>query len=286
MKVHKIHFLLVSTFLLVYGCGPQQKKEKAQDEAMVEAKEDDLAYNTDDPSSILAAIEEAHGGWNDLWAKKDVEFTYDYHYTSDGRADVSTERYIFASEASYGHYTRHEINVMPNVEGEVKQLFDGENTIMWLNEKEVTDPKALEAADFLRRANYFWFVMPYKLNDPGTIVSYNGKETHNGKTYDKVTVTYDPAVTGKEQNDIYVLLVNPETKLVDRFYFSLPFRGINEPVIIADYEYSNVDGQMLATKRSYYLPGEQGYSETPSLVQTMANVKFTNGFTVENLPNR
>lgn len=285
MKTSKINFLLVLTILLA-ACGPQQKKEKAQNEDMVEPEAKELGYDTNDPSTILAAIEQAHGGWNDLWTKKDVEFTYNYHYTDNGRADISTERYIFASEASYGHYTRHEINVMPDAEGEVQQLFDGENTKMWLNGKEVTDPTALAAADFLRRANYFWFVMPYKLNDPGTIVSYDGQETYNGKTYDKVTVTYYSSVTGKEENDIYVLYVNPETKLVDRFYFSLPFMGVNEPVIIADYEYSDVNGQKLATKRRYYMPSEQGYSDTPNLVQTMADIKFNNGFTLKNLSAR
>ena len=286
MKAHKINFLLVLTFLLAAACGPQQKKERTQNEEIFEAKANEPGYDTNDPSTILAAIEHAHGGWNDLWVKKDVEFTYNYHYTDDGRADISTERYIFASEASYGHYTRHEINVMPGVEGVVQQFFDGERTKMWLEGKEGTDPKALAAADFLRQANYFWFVMPYKLNDPGTIATYDGQETHNGKTYDKVTVTYDPSVTGKEQNDIYVLYVNPETKLIDRFYFSLPFMGVNEPVIIADYEYTDLDGQKLATKRSYYMPSEQGYSEAPNLVQTMADIKFNNGFTLKNLSAR
>ena len=88
----------------------------------------------------------------------------------------------------------------------------------------------------------------------------------------------------KEQNDIYMLYVNPETKVIDRFYFSLPFLGVNDPVFIADYEYEDVDGQLISTKRTYYLPNEQGaYEDDPSLVQTMTNVTFGNGFTVENL---
>ncbi|MEL6917651.1 MAG: DUF6503 family protein, partial [Bacteroidota bacterium] len=150
--------------------------------------------------------------------------------------------------------------------------------------QKVEDPQVLGAGDFLRRANYFWFVMPYKLNDTGTIVSYMGQEEYNGKTYDKINVTYDPEITGKEQNDIYILYVNPETKLIDRFYFSLPFLGVNEPLLIADYEYENVEGQLLATKRTYFLPDEKGeYGEEPSLVQTLTNISFNNGFTPESI---
>jgi hypothetical protein len=152
-----------------------------------------------------------------------------------------------------------------------------------INRTKNDDTQANVVADFLRKANYFWFVMPYKLNDKGTITTYIGQEELNGKTYDKLNVTYDPAITGKEQNDIYVLYVNPETKLIDRFYFSLPFMGVAEPVIIADYEYNDIDGQMIATKRSYYLPNENGYSESPNLVQTLTDIKFNNGFTTDNL---
>ena len=126
--------------------------------------------------------------------------------------------------------------------------------------------------------------MPYKLNDKGTITTYEGQKEYQGSNYDILKVTYDPELTGKEQNDIYILYVNPETKLIDRFYFSLPFLGINDPVLIADYEYENIDGQLISTKRTYFLPNEQGeYGEEPSLVQTMTNVTFGNGFTTDNL---
>ncbi len=269
--------------LVAVACGEKSKKAEKQMEEVAEEMDKAPVYNTEDPQSILAAIEYAHGGWGDLWKKGDVQYTYTYHSTDANKTDLSTERYIFSNEASYGHYTQHEINVMPNVEGEVTQCFDGENTVVLVNGTKNEDPQANVVGDFLRKANYFWFVMPYKLNDAGTVASYEGQETHNDKVYDKLKISYDPSITGKEQNDTYVLYVNPETKLIDRFYFSLPFMGVAEPLIIADYEYTDVDGQMLATKRSYYMPSENGYAEAPNLVQTLTDISFNNGFTTDNL---
>lgn len=270
---------------LVFSCGQQAKKVEGQTDAQAEVMEKKApVYNTDDPQTMLAAIEHAHGGWGDLWKKGDVQYTYHYHNPTLNKTDLSTERYIFDNEASYGHYTQHEINVMPSTEGKVTQCFDGENTLVLVDGEKTDDPQANAVGSFLRSANYFWFVMPYKLNDKGTIAAYEGQEEYNGRVYDKLKVTYDSELTGKEQNDTYILYVNPDTKLIDRFYFSLPFMGVNEPVLIANYSYEDIDGQLVATKRTYFLPNETGeYAEAPSLVQTLSDVKFNNGFTVENM---
>lgn len=279
---HLMTSLVGASLLWAMACkeSPKTDNKETTQEVVAQAP----VYSTDNPQSMLASIEFAHGGWNDLWGKKDVEYTYDYRYPSNGKADVSTERYMFNSEASYGTYEQHEINVMPETPGKVSQFFNGTETLVMHDGKKVEDPQALGTGDFLRRANYFWFVMPYKLNDKGTIASYQGQETYNGKNYDKLHVTYDPEITGKEQNDIYILYVNPETKRIDRFYFSLPFLGVNDPVIVANYEYEKVDGQLIATKRSYFMPNDKGeYGEAPNIVQTLSNIKFNNGFTAETI---
>ena len=278
-----LKILSIIALSMFIACAEKTKKEEQPTEIVVEKMEKAPMYDTNDPQTVLAAIEHAHGGWNDLWKKADVQYTYNYHSTDANKTDISIERYIFKNEASYGHYTKHEINVMPTVEGDVTQCFDGEKTVVMVNGEKTDDAQANTVGDFLRKANLFWFVMPYKLNDKGTITSYIGQEELNGQVYDKLNVTYDSALTGKEQNDSYILYVNPDTKLIDRFYFSLPFMGVNEPIIIADYEYSDVDGQMVATKRSYYMPSENGYSDSPNLVQTLTDITFNNGFTTDNL---
>nr|WP_299070236.1 DUF6503 family protein [uncultured Allomuricauda sp.] len=283
MKTLRIKLFTIASILLLASCGQKAKKMEVTTEDISGAVLPEPIYDTNEPKTILAAVAHAHGGWNDLWKKKDVEYTYDYRVPSNGKADISTERYIFDSEASFGKYSQHEINIMPDKDGEVTQCFDGKETMVMVNGEKNEDPQLIAVSDFLRRANYYWFTMAYKLNDKGTVAKYLGQEEYNGKMYDKVHVTYDPEVTGKEQNDIYILYVNPETKMIDRFFFSLPFLGVEEPVIIANYEYEDIDGQLISTKRSYFMPSEQGYPEEPGLVQTMTNVKFNNGFTIETL---
>ena len=282
MKTQRLQLLTFASIVLLTSCVQKAKETETQAEQPETTVEKAPVYDTNQPETLLRAVAYSHGGWGDLWKKGDVQYTYDYR-TPDGKADVSLERYLFTNEASLGKYTQHDINVMPGEDGEVVQYFNGQETVVMVDGKKAENPQLLGVSDFLRRANYFWFTMPYKLTDKGTIITYQGQEEYNGKTYDKVHVTYDPEITGKEQNDIYVLYVNPETKLIDRFFFSLPFLGVNEPVIIANYQYEDVDGQLIATKRTYFLPTEEGYAEQPNIVQTLSDITFNNGFTTENM---
>ncbi len=270
-------FLLAIVILLnLTAC----KEKKSQ---ITEEKDTAPKLDLTDPSALLAAVEKAHGGWNHLRSKNDVEYHYEYTM-SEGAADISTERYIFDDEISFGHYTRHEINTLPTENGIVTHLFDGKKTKITLNGSTIEKERTIALAEFVRRANYFWFVMPYKLNDPGTIAKYIGTEVYNDITYSKLEVTYDPATTGKAENDIYILHINPATLLIDRFYFSLPFAGINAPVILAEYTYEMVEGQKLATNRIYFLPDAKGaYGESPSITQALSQIKFNNGFTDKNI---
>ncbi len=283
MKTIKLFTAIAAGSLLVSSCNETTKKTEEVKEVIKtieEVVEKAPVYDTSNPASMLAAVAYANGGWDDLYNKKDVQYTYTY-MTGDGKKDVSTERYIFDSEASYGKYSTNEVNAMPGTKGEVVQYYDGTKAMAMVDGKVIEDPAATGGADFLRRANHFWFVMPYKLTDKGNIFKSLGKEEYNGISYDKLEVTYDPAVTGKEQNDIYVLYINPETKLIDRFFFSLPAMGVNVPAIAANYVYEEVEGQKIATKRSYFMPNDKGeYDEAnPSIAQTLTDIKFNNGYT-------
>lgn len=228
---------------------------------------------------LIAGAETALGGWDKLYAMNDVQFTYDYAYQGVDKTDLSTERYIFEGEHSWGKYTRHDINVAPGTEGMVTQSYVAGKPYVMMGNKLVSDPEMLGGATFLRAANYFWFTMFYKLDDPGVIASYKGTEMVNGTKYEVVNVTYDAKVTGKEVNDAYILYVNPTTKLVDRFFFSLPAMGVNAPVILMELDYEMIDGVKVATTRRIYQPGQDGQlSKTPNLIQTLTDVKFNNGF--------
>ena len=113
---------------------------------------------------------------------------------------------------------------MPGAGGTVVQSLVNNQAACAQDGKLMEDSQIVGGTDFLRRANYFWFAMFFKLNDPGTIHKYLGQEEVEGTNYHKISVSYESEETGKEQNDAYILYLNPETMLVDQFFFSLPLK--------------------------------------------------------------
>ncbi len=286
MKTSQIIKATMLSLCLVLICCNQKKEsdtatETKKTEETIPPKEKEITYDVNQPKTIIKAIAQASGGWNTLWNLKDVEYTYTYEQ-ADGKKDVSIERYIFDGEYSWAKYTTHQVNVLPEGDQSIIQNYTKGKASVSMDGKEVADEKMLGTADFLRQVNYYWFMMNFKIGDPGTTYEYLGQETLDGKTYDKVTVTYDPQKTGKEANDAYILYVNPDTKLIDQFYFSLPAWGINETVLLMKVKYTEIDGIQVPTHRYAYIPDDKGqFPEEPSLSEISTDVKFNNGFKPE-----
>lgn len=239
-----------------------------------------LAQHSDAKSkALLNDLTEVNGGYQKIAAKKDVQFTYIYDNFDNGR-DVSTERHIFNGEHSWGSYKVHQRNVLPDQEGLAIQSMVNGKPALSLDGKSITDEKALAGTVFLRKVNFYWFTMMYKLKDPGTIYSYLGTEKVEGITYDKVSLTYNGNITGKEKNDEYILYFNPDTHLIDLFYFSLPDWGIDDPILKMTLTYDIVDGIYLTTVRESFGPNEMGEYVLNGRY-TFKDIKFNNGFKAE-----
>ena len=207
--------------------------------------------------ALLNALIEVNGGYHNIASKKDVQFTYIYDNLDQGR-DVSTERHIFHGEHSWGSYKEHARNVLPNQKGVAVQSLVHGKPALTLDGKSITDEKAIAGTVFLRRVNFYWFTMMYKLKDTATNYKYLGTEKVDGVTYDKVSLKYDAAITKKEKNDEFILYFNPNTHLVDLFYFSLPDWGIDQPILKMTLEYEVIDGLYITTVRKSYGPNEKG----------------------------
>jgi hypothetical protein len=65
----------------------------------------------------------------------------------------------------------------------------------------------------------YWLLMPYKLKDPGVSLSYAGEETIDGKTYDKLALSFQNV--GLTPGDRYWAYINRDTGLMDRWSFVL-----------------------------------------------------------------
>lgn len=273
--------LTISTVLFFSGC-KQQTNQSTENTEVATPESEAAVYDIKNPASMIRALADAAGGIDNLKALNDVQ--YEYHYVNpDGRKDVSVERYIFDNEISWARYTTHQVNVFPDSEEPVVQFYDGAKCTLFKGGTAVEDADAIGLAHFLRQANYMWFNMMFKLGDPGTIYEYLGQETVDGKSYDKLKVTYNPEITGKAQNDIFILYINPATHIVELFNFSLPLFLVNEPVLLAKLTYTEIDGIQVITKREMFGPAPDGSGMVPMLEQNTLNVKFNNGFTVEQL---
>ncbi|MDA9773581.1 hypothetical protein N9B82_01375 [Saprospiraceae bacterium] len=237
----------------------------------------DLSAQADSKSkALINKMIKVTGNYDKLKKQKDVEFDYIYDNFDAGR-DVSKERLIFDGEQSWASYTEHKRNVLPGQEGYVEQSLIAGKAQITLEGKFVTNPKAIGGTVFIREVNPFWFSMIYKLEDKGTNFKYIGSEVVDGVEYEKVSLTYDGAVTEKEANDEYILYFNNETHLVDLFYFSLPAMGVNQPVIKMTMAYEVINGLYIPTVRRSYAPNKDG-EYTMNGEYTFKNVKFNNGF--------
>lgn len=229
--------------------------------------------------SLLNELVALTGGYEALAAKKDVQFNYLYDNFAKGK-DVSIERHIFDGEHSWGSYKHHDLNVLPKQKGTAVQSLVNGKPALTLDGQAINDEKALGGTVFLRKVNFYWFTMLYKLQDPGTNYKYLGTEKVNDVVYEKVSLKYDAAVTKKEKNDEYVLYFNPKTHLIDLFYFSLPDWGINDPILRMTMEYKVIDGIYIPVVRRSYGPDKKGEYHLGG-EYTFSDVKFNNGFKSE-----
>lgn len=65
----------------------------------------------------------------------------------------------------------------------------------------------------------YWLLMPYKLQDPGVNLTYEGTEQIEGNTYDKLHLTFGNV--GLTPGDEYWAYINRDTHLMDRWAYIL-----------------------------------------------------------------
>jgi len=102
----------------------------------------------------------------------------------------------------------------------------------------------------------YWLLMPYKLQDPGVNLTYDGEETIGGKTYDKLALSFGNV--GLTPGDRYWAYINRDTGLMDRWAFILQDMPKEGPPSVWGWEgwqkYGNI---MLAPHRSQLTGGDR-----------------------------
>ncbi len=237
------------------------------------------AKKTNDPKLLIEQMVNAVGGREQFYAHKDVELQYTFHDLTEGKRDVSIERYLFDGQLSWAKFTVREKYAFPDLEGEIIQGYNGKETWMTQNGQLIADPQALRMADFTRKTNFYWFTMLFKLLDPGLNYAYKGTQNVDGVDYDLVEITFNPGVG--DVQDTYLLYLNPKTHLVDQFLFTVMDFGVKEPFLMK-VEYEEIAGLKLPTKRKYVAADWEGVAKDNNWTAEISeNIKFNNGFTRE-----
>ncbi|MEP5340369.1 MAG: hypothetical protein ABJL44_05825 [Algibacter sp.] len=212
------------------------------------------------------------GNYNKLLSKKDVVYTYTYQ-TPDGKSDVSTEKYIFDGELSYGAYNKHE-RTFPQLKGLIEQGYDGKEYWLKHNGEIINDEKKLKRVTFNRPTNFYWFAMMPKLLDPNLNYEYLEEKNINNKKYDVVKVTFKSEDT--KPKDIYQLYINKDTNLVDQFLFTVAEFGKMDPLLMK-MEYEDIDGLLIPTKRLYKKSNwDAEVTDEPWIHVNWTNINFNN----------
>ena len=197
--------------------------------------------------TIIAEAIEVIGGKKNFYNKKTVSYDYEYRAPKGENAItlVGKETYMFHGERSYATYSTHSLT---GANGKVVEGYNGADAWVTFNGKVSEDAQANGVARFLRKTNFYWFAMFYKLLDEGVNQELLSDQKVNGKDYKRVKITFGDNIG--DGQDTYVIYVNKKTKLIDQFLFTIVGFGVTDPFLMT-FDYETVEGIKIPTKRKY-----------------------------------
>ncbi|WP_298313225.1 DUF6503 family protein [uncultured Aquimarina sp.] len=242
-----------------------------------------FSVKAQEAKELIAKVVEANGGKNALHKLKDVSFDYTFKVKDKDVEDISKERYIFDREVSFAEYTKRQVYAIPQMPGETyTQFFNGTNSISKIDGKAIKEQQPAFIGHILRKTNYYWFTMMFKLSDPGVNHKILPSRKVEDITYKVIEMTFGDNI-GESSQDKYILYINPQTHRVDQFLYNATGFGITEPSIMK-VKYEKVDGIYLSTYRRYAPADWEGNKLEGSWTEQFTkNVKFNNGYNLENI---
>lgn len=115
-------------------------------------------------------------------------------------------------------------------------------------EVDSTRQKMLENAYGRYINDSYWLIMPYKLQDPGVILNYEGEKEIAGEQYDVVKVTFDNV--GLTPGDTYWTFIGKQDRLMHKWEYVL--QGQQPPPTVAWWKkWQTFNGNQLALDRQF-----------------------------------
>lgn len=232
--------LFFATFVfMTIAC--KSDKQKSEPTSPTIAKTETPKIVESKAKALVRKSIEAIGGKDAFYALKGVSYDYEYRAPQGKMTFIGHETYSFDQEKSHATFTEH------SVLGKMGTITEGYNgTTSWItaNGKLVNDEKANGFANFLRKTNYYWFTMFFKLLDEGLVYEDLGLEGG----HHKIKVSFKENVG--DAQDTYVLYINRETSRIDQFLFTVMDFGMKEPKLMS-LEYETISGIQIPSKRKY-----------------------------------
>jgi hypothetical protein len=224
-----------------------------------------------DPKAVAVAdkVMDSLGG-KDAWNKTHY-LRFDFAVDREGKTLVSrahtwdkwTGRYRLEGKTKEGDPTvvLMNLNTKEGTAYKKGQKLEGEEA-----KKAVDDAYATWVNDT------YWLLMPYKMKDPGVILTMAGEEKKGDEAWDKVRLSFDNV--GLTPKDQYWAYVNRKTGLVDRWDFVL--KGEKKPP--SEFEWKNwkkIGAIMLADDRVSPKDGTRIYFPVLSVPDNVPDSVFT-----------
>lgn len=142
------------------------------------------------------------------------------------------------------------------------------------------------AASWLERAygawinDTYWLLMPYKLQDPGVNLRYDGEETIDGTLYDKLQLSFGEV--GLTPGDRYWAYINRDSGLMDRWAYHLQdWEAEREPTRWTWSGWAPHGQIMLASKRTNLADGSERELGELAVFDSLPDAVFTSPEPVE-----
>ena len=141
-----------------------------------------------DGKELIAETMDALGGQQNFYNLGSVSYDYEYQDPNTGLHLKGREAYMFDGELSRSDFETH--TMLAPKGGQVTEGYDGNDFWVTIDGQAVDTDQAKGFARFLRKTNYYWFTMFFKLLDDGVNQKFVGSKTVNGKDYNMVKITF------------------------------------------------------------------------------------------------
>ncbi len=200
--------------------------------------------------ALLEKAITAHGGMQAWQGLQDMTFTLT-------RIDLGPQGEEAAASKSLYYLKREGKARVESITGQGVRVegFDGEKPWVTVNGKPEAGAEALRLAQFQSVNWWYWMGIPFKLKDPGVILTYKGRASFRGKPVEILQATFQPGVGST--NDRYAYSIDPKTGRILFVEFQLQpgvWPGVGGPTPLRStwLDHKQVGPFTMHTRRVFY----------------------------------